>query len=269
MTILLNDIWPIPEQNQRKFKCHLAQSSYKTGLVEPLDDYLDDPSKWHGWQIGRGKKDRFSRRFIFSLMRFYPEGSDIWLFGGIFEVIERSPRNNYKVQLTDQLQAYIGRLKLHLRKESMTTTPYLETYYRKVKVLEILRERYSGRVFPGYENIDISFNELESLVQNNRTDWRSALENVKGVYLITDTNTGKRYVGAAYGNQGIWFRWNAYARTGHGGNSELQYLLKSDTDYARKHFRFALLEYRAARTPDDKISQRETYWKNAFANSNE
>ena len=36
---------------------------------------------------------------------------------------------------------------------------------------EILREPYSGRSFPGYEDIDVSFDELETLVRNNRYDW--------------------------------------------------------------------------------------------------
>ena len=261
MTIYLSDIWPISEKDQRMYKWHLAQSSHHTKFVEPLDDYLDDPSKWHGWQVGRGKKDRFSRKFICSLMRYYPEGSNIWLFGGIFEVTYRNPGQNYKVRLTSQLQQYVGRLKLLLEKKSITTTPYLKTYYKDVEVLEIFGKRYSGRGFPGYEDIDISFSELESLVRNNRTDWLSALQNVRGVYLVTDTSTGKRYVGSACGTGGIWSRWNAYADSGHGGNHKLRKLLKTDADYARKNFRFALLEYKAARTPDDTILQRETYWK--------
>jgi len=46
-------------------------------------------------------------------------------------------------------------------------------------VQEILREPYSGRSFPGYEDIDISFDELETLVQNERSDWKAALESTE------------------------------------------------------------------------------------------
>ena len=92
----------------------------------------------------------------------------------------------------------------------------------------------------------------------------SALENVHGVYLITDTSTGKRYVGSAYGDQGIWLRWVKYTASGHGEVAELQKLVKPDLDYPRKHFRFALLEYRAASTPNDVILKRETFWKEAL-----
>ena len=61
--------------------------------------------------------------------------------------------------------------------------------------MELLPESYSGQSFPGYDEIDVSFDEFETLVRNNRLDWKSALENVKGNYLITDISTGRRYVG--------------------------------------------------------------------------
>jgi hypothetical protein len=138
----------------------------------------------------------------------------------------------------------------------------MEAHYEKFVVQEVLREPYSGRSFPGYDEIDLSFEELEVLVRNNRPDWRISLENTKGIYLITDTNTGRRYVGSAYGDQGIWSRWCAYSENGHGGNVELRQLARDpDLAYCRAHFRFALLEHRLNSTPEDVILARETHWK--------
>ena len=62
----------------------------------------------------------------------------------------------------------------------------LENHYDNFEVMEILREPYSGECFSGYENIDLSFIEAEAIVNNERADWKTPLENVKGVYLITD-----------------------------------------------------------------------------------
>lgn len=85
---------------------------------------------------------------------------------------------------------------------------------------------------------------------------------MKGVYLISDVTTGKRYVGSAYGEQGIWSRWCGYIATGHGGNVELRTLVTTPTlEYCRKAFRFALLEYRPASTSDEVILAREAFWK--------
>jgi hypothetical protein len=103
---------------------------------------------------------------------------------------------------------------------------------------------------------------LETLIRNQRTDWRAALENMKGVYLITDTRSGSRYIGSAYGDLGIWSRWRQYVDTGHGGNVALTGLVRQrGLSYCREHFRIALLEQRTARTPDDVVIAREAFWK--------
>ena len=103
---------------------------------------------------------------------------------------------------------------------------------------------------------------LENIIGIQKPDWKGALESVKGIYLITDTNNGKRYVGSAYGDNGIWSRWANYVATGHGNNAELvQVIKRPGIQYARKHFRFALLETRSMNTDDNVVIQREQHWK--------
>ena len=138
----------------------------------------------------------------------------------------------------------------------------MERYYACFKVKEILPVPYKGRAFPGFEGIDVSFEELKSYVETGKHDWKSTLENIKGIYLLTDTKTGKRYVGAAHGKNGVWSRWVQYINTCHGENSALKDLVNTEGDqYFRKHFRFALLEHRAFNTPVETILNREKYWK--------
>lgn len=254
MAILLKDIWPV--ENVYDLKVHFARYN---NHIEPLDDWLEDRAQWYNWQEYRPKRNEFSRPFIFSLMRFYRE-SDVWLFGGVFRVLA-DQGHRYEVQLTDLGENFIGRLKIHRAYRSRARRVNFENHYNEMEVLEILREPYSGRAFPGYEYIDLPLNELATLIENERPDWKSALENVKGVYLITDTRTGKRYVGKASGDQGIWSRWREYVRTGHGWNKELRELVGDRLEYARKYFKFTLLEYRPAPTPDETIDDRESYWK--------
>src|SRR5262249_10415888 len=147
---------------------------------------------------------------------------------------------------------FIGRLKLKSPYNSRAVRVNMEGQYENFEVTEILPEPYTGRPFPGYEDINLSFEEMETLVSNTRPDWKAALESVKGVYLITDVSTGKRYVGSAYGETGIWSRWCAYVHSGHGGNIELRALVTTpNLDYCRTNFRFALLEHRPFRIPDE------------------
>jgi hypothetical protein len=261
--ILLRDIWPISAPEN--YKLHFARWN---DVNQPLEVWVRDKREWQGWQEYRPARDDFNRPFIFSLIRFYHE-PDIWLFGGVFRVLMRHA-DRYEVELTSEGAGFIGRLKLRSSYRERATRVNFENHYSDLEVQEMLREPYSGRSFPGFEAIDLSFEELETLVRNNRTDWKGALASVKGIYLISDTTTGKRYVGSAYGDQGIWSRWCGYVATGHGGNVELRALVSDPTlDYCRKSFRFALLECRAGPTPDEVILAREAYWKNILGTRGE
>lgn len=255
--IMLSDIWSI--ENLHDYKLHFARSN---GEDEPLDVLVRDGDEWRGWQEYRPKRDEFNREFIFSMAQVYHE-TDSWLFGGIFHVTGR-PADQYEVELSDLGASFIRRLKVRSPYRSRPTRVNMEGRYEQFEVLEILREPYTGRPFPGYEKIDLRFHELETLVHNDRPDWRAALESVKGVYLITvqTKHTVRQYVGAAYGEQGIWSRWANYVEHGHGGNAEIRKAVGDrGLDYCRQHFRFALLEHMPRITPDETVQERESFWK--------
>ena len=255
MPLFLRDIWPI--EPLREYKIHFARWNKHN---QPLDVFARDRQEWQNWQEYKPGRNEFNRPLIFSLIQFYHE-TDSWLFGGVYEVMARHD-DRYEVALRGNGEEMIGRLKIHYAYRDRTTRPVMERHYENFEVQEILKEPYSGRSFPGFDEIDLSFEELESLVRNNRDDWRISLASVKGIYLITDTSTGRRYVGSAYGDQGVWGRWCQYAENGHGGNVQLRQIAQdADLAYARANFRFALLEHRLDRTPDDMIIARETYWK--------
>jgi hypothetical protein len=253
MTIKLSDVWVIPDLEN--YKVHFARWNK---IVQPLDVWARDKLEWQSWNEYKPAKNHFNREYIFSLVQFYHE-TDTWLFGGIFSVLHRHD-DRYEVSLTDHGFGHIGRLKIFSNYRKRSTRVDFENHYNEFLVKEILPEPYSGRIFPGFEDVELSFSELEVLVKIDRLDWMTALRNVKGIYLITDTNTGKRYVGSAYGDDGIWSRWNNYIENGHGGNVELK-ILAADPDYCRKFFRIALLEYRSFQTTDETIRNRESYWK--------
>jgi hypothetical protein len=255
LCIRLSEIWPIAAPEN--YKLHFARWN---GEKEPLEVWVRDKREWQGWQEYRPARDDFNRPLIFSLIQFYHE-PDIWLFGGEFRVVARHA-DRYEVEPVEERASFRGRLKLRYSYPERATRVKFEKHYSALEVQEILREPYSGRSFPGFEDIDLSFDELETLVRNSRPDWKAALASVKGIYLISDTKTGKHYVGSAYGGDGIWSRWQSYIATGHGGNVELRALVNDPTlEYCRKAFRFALLEYRPSTTPDEIILSREAFWK--------
>ncbi|HEX3105206.1 MAG TPA: GIY-YIG nuclease family protein [Terriglobales bacterium] len=168
----------------------------------------------------------------------------------------------YKIKLMQDSIPFIGRMKFVFKRPSRSKAVNFENHYDKLIVSEVLPRPYSGEPFCGYDKIDIGFSALETIVSAQRTDWRVALQNAKGVYLITDTNNGMRYIGAAYGDTGIWSRWMCYIGTGHGYNDELTRIIAKHThEYARKFFKFSLLEYFTPKTDDNLVIAREVFWK--------
>ena len=109
------------------------------------------------------------------------------------------------------------------------------------KVVEILPESFV-KIFPGYEEVILSFEELSKMINNpvSNRQWKTALSSVYGVYLILNKKNGMQYVGSAYGNEGIWGRWSTYVRNKHGNNKLIKELLNSHPNHY-KHFQFSIL----------------------------
>lgn len=129
--------------------------------------------------------------------------------------------------------------------------------------------------FTDYSELILSFKELREIVLNEYKEWKIVLSAVKGVYLITDTHTGKLYIGSAYGDDGIWGRWRDYVSTnGHGGNKSLVELTDSGkSDYASKYFQFSILMLLPKTVTADEAIAKEQLFKrklgtNAFGLNN-
>ena len=105
--------------------------------------------------------------------------------------------------------------------------------------------------------------------RSQKPDWKAALETTQGIYMITDTLNGKRYVGSAYGSNGIWSRWCDYVDSeGHGGNTELINVIKRDGNYARMNFQFTMLEAINLKVEEDIVIRREQHWKTVLLTQN-
>lgn len=51
----------------------------------------------------------------------------------------------------------------------------------ELEVIEILSTAYDGDNFPGYENVRLSFTQLETIIRKKRSGWLDALRNQKAV----------------------------------------------------------------------------------------
>ncbi len=251
MSLLLPAFEPV------KAKVHLASFN---GLDAPIDVYLAGGfPEWQRHQSGRN----FQREYIVSLVELAEP--HLWLFAGIYSVndVREKSGGGYFYDLTEitETRELNGRLVVKFARPGRNSYLKAERWKDLMEVHEVRRNRLSIRDFPGYRNVDISFSELQHLAKESPASWTAALSSVAGVYLITDLNLGKLYVGSASGQGGFWARWLIYAKTSHGGNKELRQLLKQHPEQS-KHWRLSILELADVSSSDETVLARESHWKN-------
>ena len=70
-----------------------------------------------------------------------------------------------------------------------------------------------------------------------------------------------QYVGSAYGGNGIWSRWEGYARTGHNGNKALRSLANTNKDFTN-NFTYSLHHVFPRTVSKNDVLQYESLLKN-------
>ena len=262
--IFLNDLLNFEEKdfhNKIKLKFNIRN---KVG-EEPKDIYQKNPDDVNnGWLFWRNENRNFTVGQI--AICFIDLWYDRWLLTTIKEVTEElnvKKGINYKGEEIEKFKPYFGRVIVKFHKSYPGGVFNFITIKDKIEVLQILPTLYDGDDFTGYENVCLSFIQLEAILNRGKHDWIAALKNQKAVYLITDKNNGKLYVGSATGKNGMLLqRWGNYIATGHGGNKELIELIKEKgIEYLRKYFQYSILENYNMRTDDDYVLQRESWWK--------
>jgi len=118
------------------------------------------------------------------------------------------------------------------------------------------------KTFSGFENLILSYMDLKEIVEDSITygNWHTALSSVYAVYLITDTESGRHYVGSAYNKGGLLGRWSVYVETGHGHNKKMVELLREYPDRYLK-FEFSVLQILPKNLSDDEVIHVENLWK--------
>lgn len=117
-------------------------------------------------------------------------------------------------------------------------------------------------VFPGFENIILSFDELENIIESPTiyAEWKAALSSINAIYLIVNRENGKQYVGSAYGEDGLWGRWSCYINTKHGGNKEMIDDLAATPDHYH-FFQFSILQILPKTVTAEEVIHTEALYK--------
>ena len=235
------------------------------GYDDPLDLYKTNPDEvnvtWFLWHDDRRYFNVGQTAICLLKLR-----GDQWLLTTIKKItrlLDVTDGVGYDAVEVKEYEQYFGRLVVEYHNPCRTMGRKYENVMDELEVVQILNEQYTGNEFPGYENVRLSYPLLKNIVDRQLPGWVDALRNQKAVYLITDTKTGKLYVGSATSQTGMLLqRWSSYAADGHGGNIELRELVKQQgLDYVKENFQYSILENYNARMDDGNILKRESWWK--------
>jgi len=238
-------------------KVHLATHN---GTENPLRVYFE--GKFDEWQSRQNKRN-FTKDFVVSLIQL-PE-RDRWLYVGTYAVKASEWREKddaywYTLEPVQECAELGGRLVVDFARPGRASYLLGKSFGEQMAIHELRPERMHLEDFPGFKKVDLEWPDLEILVRQNATSWRTALSNVAGVYLISDPAAGKLYVGSATGEGGIWARWSQYV-DGHGNNIELLKLIGQVGKDRARAFRFSILEITDVHASRDELVERESHWK--------
>ncbi len=274
MAIKLNDLLKLTESELENTKIRFCQYN---GEDNPIDLYKKNPTEllnWHYWNSQKFKEGQLTIGIV------KLDGDDWLLFtiGRITKDLKLSYRGvGYEYETLGFVEEkgidysdFYGRVVISYHKKMMSQFPNANTVINEFLVKEILPSLYTGFDFPGYENVSLSYNDLETILNGNYPSYKNALEHQQAVYVLTDKKTGKLYVGSATAKDKMLLsRWMGYITTFHNGNKDLKELYeKEGAEYFKKYFQYSIIENYNSNVDYNYIIKRESYWKKVLDTRN-
>ncbi len=274
--IMLNDVLNLNSEEIKNSKIELNMNAGRDGEAF-LDRWLsysrEDRENGYGrnWKCsfwgwyGKGRKNFQKGQWVFSFIRI---STDTWLFVSAAEILDVPKNSHAKVKILKRFMPFFGKLVISYHKGN-TFSLYV---FNSNKVLptahvkEILPCLYSPDKFESYDKVHLPYKKLADILSGKiMPSYKTALEQISGIYCLTNTDNGKLYIGSAYGQGGVAQRWSVYLRNQTGDNKKLVKLLQEKgAAYFEKYFTFTLLEFFGKNYDKDKIIAREQYWKECF-----
>lgn len=255
--VMLNDILQIKDLSNVKIRLNIMFGGNWNPIEVFKNGDINEVLRGHYWNYS-SKKSYKNGQTTIGLVRIKPN-EDLWLLvhvGTVTKDLNKFNDVGYEFEVLEQYRKYFGRIIVKYKNSSQTLIRNAASIMEECEINQILPDVFDQDLFPGYESVNITWQELVRVI--HKESWRTALQNQKAVYLITDISNGKKYVGAAYAESMLLNRWQNYVSTRHGGNVQLKRL---SNEHIENNFRYSILDIFKSTTDDKVILNRESWWK--------
>lgn len=237
----------------------------KVKLVRHKDSRFDIYNAYKNDKLKFLKYQNIQPKDVFKdvdyIVSFIGEEGTLARFIAVYEIFNKKKNGNeyeYEMEEMSGFEELKERVIIDWGTSAISWHQWINNNKEVVQILPGLHYKQ----FSDYSDFILDFIELKEIITKQYSDWKKMLSVVKGIYLISDTKSGKLYVGSAYGEEGIWGRWDKYVKTnGHGGNKTLIELISKDSNYAL-NFQFSILMILPRTCTKDEAIKKEWLFKN-------
>jgi hypothetical protein len=258
--ILLNEILNIENLDNVKVRFNIMVDDNWSPIELFKNNDIESLLRGQYWNYNKNKSYKNGQITIGLIL--LNKKDNLWLLfhvGKITKDLNIFNGIGYEYETLSNYEKYFGRLVIKFKNKSQNMIRKAKSVISDCEVEQILPNIFNNDIFPGYDNVNISWEELSNII--SKENWKTALQNQKGVYLITDISNGKMYVGSAYGENMILGRWESYVKTYHGGNVGLK---KLNNDHIKQNFRYSILDIFKSTAEDRLVIARENWWKSVL-----
>lgn len=215
MLLKLNDLLRFSQEQIDHAKISLNISHGKGGkrYFEMWKEDEHEPIQkdvWYAYPSHFGKQRCFHEGDI-CVGFLQMERNNEWLLVAVGKVLSVPSSGACAYEPIHEYDAFLGRVIIRLAKgNKMGRFVFnLSKFLDECEVIKVCEKAYEEDTAFSIDSISLCFAELKATLDGYKnSSLRKILENIKGIYCLTDTKTGKLYIGSATGgSRGVAQRW--------------------------------------------------------------
>jgi len=185
--ILLNELLKLKDLDNVKVRFNLMFRDNWNPIEIFKDNDLEVLLEGQYWNYKRNKSFKEGQITI-GFIRIN-SNDNLWLLfhvGQVTKDLGVLDGVGYEYEVLSEYQKYFGRLIIKYKNKAQTMIRLAKSVIDDCEVAQILPDTFDNDIFPGYDRVNVTWQELSRIIE--KESWKTALQNQKGVYLITDTS---------------------------------------------------------------------------------